>query len=70
MKSEIHPELHMASVMCACGNNYETLSTVKSIHVEICSKCHPIYTGKEKVLDKAGRVERFKKMLKAKKTKK
>jgi len=65
MKSEIHPELHMASVMCACGNNYETLSTVKSIHVEICSKCHPFYTGKQKFVDTAGRVEKFKKRLAA-----
>ena len=60
MKKGIHPEYHKAIVRCACGNEFETGSTVKEISVEICSKCHPFFTGKQKLVDSAGRVERFK----------
>lgn len=59
MKQGIHPEYQMATVHCACGNSFQTRSTVKDIHVEICSTCHPFYTGKQRLMDTAGRVERF-----------
>ena len=59
MKKEIHPEYHETTVTCLCGNVIETRSTVKNIRVEICSKCHPFFTGKQKLVDTAGRVERF-----------
>jgi large subunit ribosomal protein L31 len=59
MKPDIHPNYQAATVHCACGNTYETRSTRKDIHVEVCSACHPYYTGKQKMLDTAGRVERF-----------
>jgi len=62
MKSDIHPTYYpQAKVVCACGNTFTTGSTVAEIHVEICSACHPFFTGKQKVLDSAGRVDRFKK---------
>ncbi len=61
MKPEIHPEYKEAKITCACGNVVETRSTVPNTHVEICSNCHPFYTGKQKLIDAAGRVERFKK---------
>jgi large subunit ribosomal protein L31 len=61
MKKEIHPEYHKALVHCACGHEFETGSTLKEIKVEICSQCHPFFTGKHKLIDTAGRVERFKK---------
>lgn len=61
MKSEIHPKYFSnAKVTCACGNSFTVGSTQESIQVEICSECHPFYTGKDKVIDIAGRVERFK----------
>ena len=60
MKKGIHPEYHETTVRCACGNEFKTGSTVKEINVEICSKCHPFFTGKQKLVDSAGRVERFK----------
>jgi len=60
MKAEIHPKYKMTKITCACGNEFETRSTAKEIHVEICSNCHPFYTGKQKLVDTAGRVERFK----------
>lgn len=60
MKKDIHPEYHKAKVHCACGNEFETGSTLKEIKVEICSQCHPFFTGKHKLMDTAGRVERFK----------
>lgn len=60
MKKGIHPEYHRAIVHCACGHEFETGSTKKEIKVEICSKCHPFFTGKQKLVDSAGRVERFK----------
>ncbi len=59
MKKDIHPEYYKATVHCACGNDFETGSTLKEIKVEICSKCHPFFTGKQKLVDSAGRVERF-----------
>ena len=61
MKQGIHPEYHQAAVKCACGNTFATGSTQKEIHVEICSVCHPFFTGKQKLVDSTGRVERFKK---------
>jgi large subunit ribosomal protein L31 len=59
VKPDIHPTYQRATVACACGNSWETRSTQPSIHVEICSKCHPFFTGKQKLVDTAGRVERF-----------
>ena len=61
MKEGIHPEYYQAKVTCNCGNEFVTGSTKKEIHVEICSKCHPFYTGKQKLVDSGGRVDRFKK---------
>ncbi|MFA4999356.1 MAG: 50S ribosomal protein L31 [Parcubacteria group bacterium] len=61
MKSEIHPEYHKnATIACVCGNIIKVGSTKEKMEVEICSKCHPFYTGTEKLIDTAGRVERFK----------
>jgi large subunit ribosomal protein L31 len=59
MKKDIHPSYIQASVRCACGNEFTTGSTKEKIRVEICSKCHPFFTGKQKLIDTAGRVERF-----------
>lgn len=59
MKADIHPQYQRAEAVCACGNRFETRSTVPEIHVEICSLCHPFFTGKQKLVDTAGRVERF-----------
>ena len=59
MKKDIHPNYKKVAVRCACGNEFETGSTIDSIKVEICSKCHPFFTGKQKLMDTAGRVERF-----------
>ncbi|HEY8470015.1 MAG TPA: 50S ribosomal protein L31 [Longimicrobiales bacterium] len=59
MKQGIHPEYQVATVHCACGNTFQTRSTLKDIHVEICSVCHPFFTGRQKLVDTAGRVERF-----------
>ena len=60
MKPEIHPQYTDIKVVCACGNNFETKSTMgRDLHVEICSECHPFYTGKQKIIDTAGRVSRF-----------
>jgi large subunit ribosomal protein L31 len=61
MKKKIHPELHEIDVSCACGNKFTTRSTKPEIRVEICSSCHPFFTGKQKLVDSAGRVERFQK---------
>ncbi len=61
MKTAIHPDWHAeATVVCACGNTFTIGSTVEKIHVEVCSKCHPFYTGVSKFIDSKGRVERFK----------
>ena len=59
MKKDIHPHYIAANVRCACGNEFVTGSTKENIRVEICSKCHPFFTGKQKLIDTAGRVERF-----------
>ena len=59
MKPEIHPEYTETTIRCACGNEFTTRATKKNIRVEICSACHPLYTGKQKLIDAEGRVERF-----------
>jgi large subunit ribosomal protein L31 len=59
MKTEIHPEYMTAIVRCTCGNEFETRSTKPELRVEICSNCHPFYTGRQKLIDTGGRVERF-----------
>ncbi len=59
MKTGIHPEYHQATVVCACGNTFVTGSTKKEIRVEICSRCHPFYTGQRKFIDAEGRVQKF-----------
>ena len=61
MKTGIHPEYVDSTVLCACGNTFQTRSTKPSIRLEICSNCHPFFTGKQKFVDTAGRVERFQK---------
>jgi large subunit ribosomal protein L31 len=61
VKKEIHPEYVETKIACACGHSIETKSTVKKLSVEICSTCHPFFTGKEKLVDTAGRIERFNK---------
>jgi large subunit ribosomal protein L31 len=63
MKPDIHPEYGPAHVRCTCGNEFWTRSTKPELHVEICSNCHPFYTGKQKLLDTGGRVERFQRRL-------
>ena len=67
MKKEIHPTYHQAKVDCACGNVFTVGSTKEKLEVEICSACHPFYTGTSKVIDTAGRVEKFKQRLAKKK---
>lgn len=70
MKNSIHPTYNNAiTVTCVCGNTFETGSTESAIQVEICSNCHPFYTGKQKLVDTAGRVDRFRKRLAGSKTK-
>jgi len=61
MKAEIHPSYKAVSVTCSCGNTFETRSTYddENLHIEVCSNCHPFYTGKQKMLDSAGRVDKF-----------
>ncbi|UTC90687.1 50S ribosomal protein L31 [Treponema denticola] len=61
MKKDIHPKYEETTVTCACGNVINTCSTAKDIKVEICSQCHPFFTGKQKLVDTAGRIDRFKK---------
>ena len=61
MKEGIHPNYKPATITCACGAVWETGSTKQDIHVEVCSKCHPFYTGRQKLVDTGGRVDRFKK---------
>ncbi len=61
MKEGIHPDYAEAVVKCACGETFTTGSTKKALHVEICSKCHPFYTGRQKLIDTGGRVDKFKK---------
>lgn len=59
MKKKIHPKYYETTVSCACGNKIETRSTSKEIRVEICSNCHPFFTGRQKLIDTAGRVDRY-----------
>ena len=63
MKSEIHPDYVFATVHCSWGNSFTTRSTSSELNVEICSQCHPFYTGKQKLVDTGGRVERFQRRL-------
>ncbi|RME92439.1 MAG: 50S ribosomal protein L31 [Candidatus Hydrogenedentota bacterium] len=66
MKEGIHPKYVETVITCVCGATYETRDTVENIHVEICSACHPFYTGKQKLVDTAGRVDKFRKKYKMK----
>lgn len=61
MKAEIHPEYTPIKIVCACGSSFETRSTMsdEEVHVEVCSQCHPFFTGKQKILDAGGRVDKF-----------
>jgi large subunit ribosomal protein L31 len=61
MKAGIHPNYMKATVSCACGNTFETMSTKPVLKVDVCSKCHPFFTGQQRILDSAGRVDRFRK---------
>lgn len=62
MKADIHPKYEAVSVTCSCGNKFETRSTLaQDLHVDVCAECHPFYTGKQKMLDSGGRVDRFRK---------
>jgi large subunit ribosomal protein L31 len=61
MKADIHPKYFDCQVTCGCGNSFKTRATVKEMRIEICSACHPFYSGKQKFVDSAGRVDRFKK---------
>ncbi len=63
MKTDIHPEYVLSTVHCSCGNSFVTRSTQAELHVEVCAQCHPFYTGKQKLMDSGGRVERFQKRL-------
>jgi large subunit ribosomal protein L31 len=69
MKKGIHPELHALTIRCACGNAFETRSTSPELRITICSNCHPFYTGAQKFLDTAGRIEKFQKKFAKKATK-
>jgi large subunit ribosomal protein L31 len=60
MKKDIHPDYKVCTISCACGNSFETKSTVESLRIDICSACHPFFTGEQKLVDAAGRVEKFK----------
>jgi large subunit ribosomal protein L31 len=65
MKPEIHPKYEVASIVCACGSAFQTRSTKPNeLHVDICSQCHPYYTGKQRLVDTAGRIDRFRKKFK------
>lgn len=59
MKADLHPMYRTLTAVCACGNQFETRSTAASIHVEVCAACHPYFTGKQRLVDTAGRVDRF-----------
>jgi large subunit ribosomal protein L31 len=63
MKADIHPKYVVTEVKCSCGNTFTTRSTKGDMHVELCSECHPFYTGKQKLMDTGGRVERFQRRL-------
>lgn len=64
MKKNLHPELNNVTARCACGNSFDTISTAKDIKVTLCSACHPFYTGDQKFVDTAGRIEKFEKRYK------
>jgi len=64
MKKGIHPEYKEAKVVCACGNSFETRSTRELLKIDICSKCHPFYSGERRIIDTGGQVERFKRRFK------
>lgn len=65
MKPEIHPKYEVATIACACGAAFQTRTTkTKELHVDICSQCHPFYTGKQRLVDTAGRIDRFRKKFK------
>lgn len=70
MKKDIHPKYYDSKIICACGNVIETGSTIPEMKIEICSACHPFFTGKKKILDTTGRVDRFKKLAEKAKEKK
>jgi large subunit ribosomal protein L31 len=59
MKADLHPVYHKITAVCACGNSFETRTTAATIHVEVCAQCHPYFTGKQRLVDTAGRVDRF-----------
>jgi large subunit ribosomal protein L31 len=61
MKEKIHPNYVPATIVCACGNTWQTRSTRSSVHLDVCSRCHPYFTGEQRIVDTAGRVERFRK---------
>ena len=69
MKTDIHPAYETASVRCSSGNTFTTRSTKPDLHVELCNECHPFYTGKQKLVDTGGRVERFERRYGQRKTK-
>ncbi len=64
MKEGIHPKYQKCVVVCACGHTFETRSTVPTLHLDLCSNCHPFYTGKQRIVDTGGRVERFRRRYK------
>jgi large subunit ribosomal protein L31 len=64
VKSDLHPVYRKVTAVCACGNQFETRSTSTSIHVEVCSQCHPFFTGRQRLVDTAGRVDRFRRKYK------
>jgi large subunit ribosomal protein L31 len=63
MKEKIHPKYVEATVVCACGNTWKTRSTKETVHLDICSRCHPYFTGEQRIVDTAGRVERFRRRM-------
>lgn len=65
MKADLHPKYHKLVAQCACGTQFETRSTAASIHVEVCAQCHPYFTGKQRLVDTAGRVDRFRRKYQA-----
>jgi len=69
MKKNIHPKTYEVSIRCACGNQLETISTSQDLSVDICSQCHPFFTGKQKFVDTAGRIDKFEQRYKKKKKK-
>jgi large subunit ribosomal protein L31 len=70
MRADIHPEYQVVTVRCSCGNAFQTRSTAKDLHVELCSECHPFYTGKQKLVDTGGRIDRFERRYGKRRTKK